>query len=90
VRGPTLKDWVLEGDRDRLVLRRGPKPVEEFDRIAAVAPSGWLTAARGERRCLLVVGETLGLDRPDPERIGALLADGRAVGAIVPAKIPPS
>jgi hypothetical protein len=85
--GPFRKDWMLAGGTDSLVLRRGAEPVEEFDGVGAVAPAGWLDAARGERRCLLVVGETLGLDRPSPERIDALLADGRAVAAVVRAKI---
>ena len=49
-----------------LCCAAGPNRSRSSTGSPAVAPSGWLAAARGEHRCLLVVGETLGLDRPDP------------------------
>ena len=85
--GPTPPGLVLEGDGAQLLLRSRREPLQWFDDVAAIAPPGWLEAARSERRCLLVVGETLGVERPSEERLDALLADGRAVAAVALAKI---
>lgn len=45
--------------------------LEQFDGIASTAPDGWFDAARTERRCLLVIGESRGLDRFNPDRVDA-------------------
>jgi len=85
--GPTPAGLVLEGNGAQLLLRSREGPFQDFDDIAAIAPPGWLEAARSERRCLLIVGETLGVERFSEERLDALLADGRAVAAVALTKI---
>lgn len=78
---------VLEGDATKLLLRNRDEWIQEFDDIGELAPPGWLNAPRAQRRCLIVVGEMIGLDRLAPERLDVLLADGRAVAAVALAKI---
>ena len=51
--GPTPPGLVLEGDGAQLLLRSRREPLQWFDDVAAIAPPGWLEAARSERRCLL-------------------------------------
>lgn len=85
--GPTPASLVLDGDATKLLLRDRQEPIQEFDDIGDLAPPGWLNAARAKRRCLLVVGEMIGLDRPSQARLDVLLADGRAVAAVTVAKI---
>jgi len=60
---------VLEGDRDRLVLRRGPQPVEEFDRIARCGAIGM--AGGGSRRAPLPARRRRNA-RPRPSRPGSV------------------
>lgn len=85
--GPTPAGLVLAGDGRCLVLRNRDKPLQEFNDTGGVSPPGWLETARVQRRCLLVVGETLGLERFSEPRLDALLADGRALAAVALAKI---
>ena len=88
--GPVLPGWTLRNEGDDLVLHAPNGPAETFHLAAdATDPERalWLKTAKTSRRCLLIVGESLGLERFDADRIGALLADGRAVAAVVLAKI---
>ena len=86
--GPVLPPgWVLRLQGHDLALHAPHGQLELFEDITATAPAGWLDDVRRLRRCLLVVGESLGLERPSVERIDALLADGRALAAVVQAKL---
>jgi hypothetical protein len=87
--GPPLPGWVLRSSGKDLVL---DSPTEEAERFSGVNDGdpervAWLQHAKHSRRCLLIVGESLGLDRIDAERIDALLAVGRAVATVVLAEI---
>lgn len=82
--GPFLDDgWLLRLSQRDAVLNSPHGVLNTFGDIKATAPPGWRQALRDSGRCLLIVGEALGLDRPSPERIDALLADGRALAAVV-------
>lgn len=61
--GPVLGGLVLAVDGTQLRLLHDKVPLQQFDDMAGVEPPGWLDVARRQRRCLLIVGETLGLDR---------------------------
>jgi len=83
--GPLLTNVTLAVRGRDLVLESAPehRALEQFDDVVSTAPPGWLAAVRVGGRCLLVVGETLGLERASVARIDALLAGGRAVAAVV-------
>ncbi len=82
---PRLPGWTLRRAEHDLVLE-SPKGEAERFTLADDADSeqaAWLDLAQGSGCCLLIVGESLGLDHPDLDRIDALLADSRAVAAII-------
>ena len=85
--GPVLSGWVLRSRGDDLVLDSPRGALQEFEGISSTAPPGWFEAVRSSRRCLLIVGDTLGLERFSPARVSALMADGRAVAAVVLARV---
>jgi len=84
VAGPELAGWVLYRREGDLVLNSPSGDLEEFSDVTSHAQPRWFEAVAASRRCLLIMGETLGLDRLSETRISALLADGRAVAAVIP------
>ena len=87
VNGPVLSDWRLEGKGSTLLLCSPKGTLEQFENIKDSAPQGWLQHVADQRRCLLITGDTLGLERPDPERFDVLLQNGQALAAVIPAQI---
>jgi hypothetical protein len=74
-----LVGWLLAGDGDDLILRRGELEVERFHGALARPPAGWLPALEESGFCLLIVGAGIGLDRPGAEAIQRAIREHRAL-----------
>jgi hypothetical protein len=81
---PLTSQWSLRREGpDQLSLVGPDGPLETFDDVEAVAPSGWVERLGEDGRCLVVYGSQLGLERPDLERINEGIQASKAAVATV-------
>jgi hypothetical protein len=82
---PTTSQWSLRAEGPGRLSLVGPDgPLETFDDVEQVAPTGWVQTLGEDGRCLVVYGSQLGLERPDLERINVAIQASQTAVATVP------
>jgi hypothetical protein len=76
----------VQGAAERAALRA--YDVLDTSRFTSEDRTQWRNAIDRTGRCLLIVGDNLGLEYPDLERIDMLLADGKALAGVAPTRRP--
>jgi hypothetical protein len=83
--GPLTGQWSLRRKGPGQLSLAGPNgPWETFDDVEQAAPKEWTKALEEERRCLVVYGSQLGLERFDVARVNEAIQASQAAVATVP------
>jgi hypothetical protein len=82
---PVTSQWSLRREGPGQLSLAGPNgPLETFDDVEQAAPKEWTKALEEERRCLVVYGSQLGLERFDVARVNEAIQASQAAVATVP------